>query len=371
MNAKQAALSFTEWQFLEDELLDDSRFSSREFRLEIPGAPRVASFFSGCGGMDLGLAWAGYNLVYANELDQRACETYRQNLHREIQCGSIEDVDLDLIPEHDLLVGGFPCQPFSYAGKREGLKDPRGMLFMSLVETLDRKGAPHFLFENVAGLLNHDGGKTFKKVTWALDDIGYRFSYAILNAKDYGCGQNRQRLLMVGSREGEPLFRFPILQLPERSVKEVIDDLIGRDDVPNNEPMRHTQRVLERYKHIPQGGNLADAPPEHQQRKRGSVNEVSGKRSTQSYNRLVESKPSPTVTAMFQAHFIHYSEDRNLTAREAARLQSFPDDYVFAGKRTVMSWDKELSQYAQIGNAVPPRLAYAIGRGIFEQFFRT
>ena len=97
---------------------------------------------------------------------------------------------------------------------------------------------------------------------------------------------------------------------------------------------------------------------------------VSGKQSTQSYHRLVADGVSPTVCAMFQAHFIHYSQDRNLTAREAARLQSFPDDYVFMGKRTVMSWEKELSQYAQIGNAVAPKVAYVLGRGLYEQLIK-
>ena len=112
---------------------------------------------------------------------------------------------------------------------------------------------------------------------------------------------------------------------------------------------------------------MADVPPEHQQRKRGDASVVSGKQSTQSYHRMIESEPSPTVCAMFQAHFIHYSQDRNLTAREAARLQSFPDDFCFHGKRTVMSWEKELSQYQQIGNAVAPRVAYTLGRGLYEQ----
>ena len=115
---------------------------------------------------------------------------------------------------------------------------------------------------------------------------------------------------------------------------------------------------------------MSNVPAEHQQRKRGDVENVSGKQSSQSYHRLVETEPSPTVCAMFQAHFIHYSQDRNLTAREAARLQSFPDDFEFKGKRTVMSWDKELSQYQQIGNAVAPRVAYTLARGLFEQLIK-
>ena len=114
---------------------------------------------------------------------------------------------------------------------------------------------------------------------------------------------------------------------------------------------------------------MKNVPDEHGQRTRGDVETVSGKVSTQSYHRLIETAQSPTVCAMFQAHFIHYSQDRNLTAREAARLQSFPDDFVFKGKRVSMSWDKDLSQYQQIGNAVAPKVAYTLGRSLYEQCF--
>lgn len=114
---------------------------------------------------------------------------------------------------------------------------------------------------------------------------------------------------------------------------------------------------------------MRDVPAEHKQRKRGEVEIVSGKESSQSYHRLVEDDTCPTICAMFQAHFIHYSQDRNLTAREAARLQSFPDDFLFKGKRVNMSWDKDLSQYEQIGNAVPPKLGFTIGRALYDQFF--
>ena len=220
------------------------------------------------------------------------------------------------------------------------------------------KAPKFFLFENVKGLVTHEGGKTLKSVKQAVKDAGYRLSYAVLNADDILCPQSRQRLFLVGVRNDlEGGFRFPDVSLPKVSVKEAIDELIGNDDIPNNEPMRHTKRIQERYKHIPQGGDMRDVPNEHQQRKRGDVDKVSGKQSSQSYHRLVESEPCPTICAMFQAHFIHYSQDHNLTAREAARLQSFPDDFVFEGKRVNMSWDKDLSQYQQIGNAVPPLLA--------------
>ena len=367
----EPSLEFLDWSYLKNELGNNEYFNSKKNALELPNAPRVASIFAGCGGTDLGLKWAGYKTVYSNELDARASETYNANFDHAIDNRSVTDVNPDSIPEHDLLVGGFPCQPFSYAGKREGFSDPRGMLFFSLAKILENKRPRHFLFENVKGLLNHDQGNTFRNVSRALKDVGYKFSYTILNAADYGIPQRRERLIIVGVRDDiDGYFEFPDFKLPRISIKEAIGDLLGNDEVANNEPMRHSKRILERYKYIPQGGTMADVPEEHQQRKRGEPEKISGKQSTQSYHRLIEDMPSPTVTAMFQAHFIHYREDRNLTAREAARLQSFPDDFVFCGKRTVMSWEKELSQYQQIGNAVPPKLAYVIGRGLYEQFFR-
>lgn len=366
----QEPLSFHDWRWLEKELIQNEFFKSKLSRKEIKNPPKVASFFGGCGGMDLGLHWAGCEIVYANEIDKAAAATYMANLPLIVDNRSILDVDISKLPPHDLLVGGFPCQPFSYAGKRKGLNDERGMLFLSLVEDLYINKPRHFIFENVKGLLTHHKGETFNNVRHAIHDAGYKITYAVLNASDFGCAQSRERLFMVGTRADiDKDFFFPEIKLPKRSVREIIDDLIDSKDALNNEPMRHTKRILERYKHIPQGGSMKDVPEEHGQRTRGNVEKVSGKISTQSYHRLNENSPSPTICAMFQAHFIHYSQDRNLTAREAARLQSFPDDYEFLGKRVNMSWDKDLSQYQQIGNAVAPRVAYTLGRALYEQCF--
>lgn len=366
----QNRLMFDNWDWLKSELLDDAFFSTKANTRKIKSPPKVASFFAGCGGMDLGLHWAGFNLVYVNEIDRAAAATYQQNLPTKVDNRSILDVDLKAIPEHDILVGGFPCQPFSYAGKRKGLDDERGMLFLALIEDLYIKKPKHFIFENVRGLLTHHKGQTFNNIKRAIRDAGYHVTYSVLNAADYRCAQNRERLFIVGTRDDLVTnYFFPDMDMPRTSVKEAIEDLIGSENHLNNEPMKHTKRILERYKFIPQGGSMKDVPDEHGQRKRGDVQQVSGKMSTQSYHRLVEDDQSPTICAMFQAHFIHYSQDRNLTAREAARLQSFPDDFIFMGKRVNMSWDKDLSQYQQIGNAVAPKVAYVLGRTLYEQCF--
>lgn len=364
-------LEWWDWSPIAKELTDRAFFATRSSTRDLEVRPKVASMFAGCGGMDLGLKWAGYELVYANEIDKIASSTHHHNLGVPVDVRSIEDVDADRVPDHDLLVGGFPCQPFSYAGLRRGLRDHRGMLFFGLIDVLQAKRPSCFIFENVKGLLTHNRGETFSNVARAISDAGYSFSYAVVNAVDLGCPQRRERLFLVGFRgDIHCSFSFPSFRLPVVSIQHAIEDLIGRVDVANNEPMRHSKRILERYKFIPPGGSMADVPAEHQQRRRGAAHEVSGKQSTQSYHRLLPDQPSPTVCAMFQAHFIHYSQDRNLTAREAARLQTFPDDFIFHGKRTVMSWDKELSQYAQIGNAVAPKVAYCLGRGLWAQYFK-
>lgn len=347
-------------------------FQSKDFILRTEYSPKVVSFFAGAGGMDLGLRWAGYNLVYANEIDRAASSTYQYNLGSHIDNRSITDVDIDELPDHDLLVGGFPCQPFSYAGKRKGLEDKRGLLFFSLIEDLYIKQPKFFIFENVKGLTTHDNGRTLYNVKRAISDAGYKLSYSVLGAEDFLCPQSRQRLFLVGVRNdiGQH-FEFPSFKFPPVSVKSAIGDITKTGNLENHEPMKHSQRIIDRLMYIPQGGDLRDVPAEHQQRRRGNVAEVSGKQSSQSYKRLRENEPSPTVCAMFQAHFIHYSEHRNLTAREAARLQTFPDDYIFRGKRVGMSWDEELSQYQQIGNAVPPKLAYVLGRTLYDQFYTS
>jgi DNA (cytosine-5)-methyltransferase 1 len=370
--SRQEKLVFDDWRWLAHELETSTIFESKLNKLVLTNPPTVASFFAGCGGMDLGLHWAGFDIVYANEIDPAAAKTYSSNLPSDVDNRSILDVDLGKIPPHDLLVGGFPCQPFSYAGKRKGLLDDRGLLFLSLVEDLYVNRPKHFIFENVRGLLTHLKGNTFNNVKQAIRDAGYALTYSVLNAADFGCAQSRERLFIVGTRNDcLDNFVFPDVSARRLTVKEVIGSLLTRADLPNNEPMKHTKRILERYKFIPQGGSMKDVPQEHQQRKRGDVSKVSGKMSSQSYHRLNENTVSPTICAMFQAHFIHYSEDRNLTAREAARLQSFPDDFIFEGKRVNMSWDTELSQYQQIGNAVAPKMAYVLGRSLYEQCLRS
>ena len=140
--------------------------------------------------------------------------------------------------------------------------------------------------------------------------------------------------------------------------------------VHNHVAMRHTSRLIDRFKNIGFGQSVADVDKSHQQRQRGDASRISGKVFSQNNMRPFPNRPSPTIPASFQSNFIHPYLDRNFTAREGARLQSFPDSYIFCGKRTTMSWEKNLSQYQQIGNAVPPLMAKAIAQNIIEYLER-
>ena len=153
---------------------------------------------------------------------------------------------------------------------------------------------------------------------------------------------------------------------PQNSYQKWIRN--GSTKVYNHIAMKHTDRLVERFSHIGFGQSVADVSEEHQQRKRGDAGKISGKVYSQNNMRPFPNKPSPTIPASFQSNFVHPFINRNYTAREGARLQSFPDTYIFQGKRTTMSWEKNLSQYQQIGNAVPPLLAKGIALKILQNF---
>lgn len=326
------------------------------------------SLFAGCGGLDLGFVQAGYDIVFANEIDEWAAATYHANIG-DIVVGDINSVDLGGIPDAEIVIGGFPCQSFSLAGNRLGFEDARGTLFYSMACVISTKRPKAFLMENVKGLLNHDEGKTYGLIRTILEGLGYRLFVEVLNCADYGVPQKRERVFIVGLKKDNPkVFVFPPKTIDRHvTVKEAIDDIRRNPSgFHNHEPMRHTKRVVERFKVIGQGQSLKDVPSEHMQRKRGEPDKVSGKVFGQNNYRLKADEPSPTICASFQSNFIHYEEHRNLTAREAARLQGFPDDFVFMGKRTTMSWEKNLSQYQQIGNAVPPPVAKILAEALKE-----
>jgi DNA (cytosine-5)-methyltransferase 1 len=370
---------------------------------------RIIDLFAGCGGLSTGFEMAGYEIPLAIEKDEWASETYRFNHpNTKVITGDITQINniKDLIKDYgdiDGVIGGPPCQGFSLSGNRDK-KDPRNSLFMDFVRLVSEIQPKFFMMENVPGILSMKTANNESVVELVFQEYkkaGYNAKYKILNAAEYGVPQTRTRVIFIGIREDlnfdeEKLYPNGFLFGDKQiSIKDAIMDLPqiesgqGSEEqeytikpfsdyqswargnnkiIHNHIAMRHTARLIERFKTIRQGESLADVPPEHMQRQRGDSSKISGRVFSQNNMRPYGDKPSPTIAASFQGNFVHPYLNRNYTAREAARLQSFPDWYIFKGKRTTMSWEKNLSQYNQIGNAVPPLLAKAIAVNLKKYF---
>ncbi|NLK19290.1 MAG: DNA cytosine methyltransferase [Synergistaceae bacterium] len=372
---------------------------------------RIIDLFAGCGGMSLGFKMAGFTTVAANEIDQWAADTYKRN-HPEVtvvqgDIRQIQNWDKFLpdgrIQNLDGIIGGPPCQGFSLSGNRDP-NDPRNSLFMDFIRCVSHFKPKFFIMENVPGLLSMKtagGESVIEIIKNEFAASGYKTDHCLLNAALFGVPQLRERIFIIGVQRQFPFSRmkiFPEGKLAEDeyvTVDMAISDLPpleagegkefqaypvppgndyqiwarqNSDGVFNHVAMRHTKRLVERFKVIQSGQSVADVPYEHSALKRGNPSVKSGKVFSQNNMRVFGNLPSPTVAASFQSNFIHPRLHRNFTAREGARLQSFPDTYVFMGKRTTMSWEKNLSQYQQIGNAVPPLLAMALAEKIREYF---
>lgn len=365
----------------------------------------IIDLFAGCGGLSLGFEMAGFNVVLAIEKDEWASDTYKyNNKNTKVITGDIKEITdlkglLDKNTVVDGIVGGPPCQGFSLSGNRDK-NDPRNSLFTEFVRFVKFYKPKFFVMENVNGILSM---KT--KTNQLVKDIiieeytkaGYNVKICKFNAAEYGVPQARLRVAFIGIRNDIPFMdskicpkpflfgddqitiRDAIMDLPQIEAGEGEDEYDydkapvseyqkwareGNDKIRNHIAMRHTKRLIERFGQIKYGQSVADVATKYQQRKRGDAKKISGKVYSQNNMRPYPDKPSPTIPASFQSNFVHPYINRNYTAREGARLQSFPDKFVFLGKRTTMSWEKNLSQYQQIGNAVPPLLAKAIAENM-------
>lgn len=357
--------------------------------------------FSGCGGMTLGFGWAGFNSVLASDIDENCEKTFATNFPDiPFLCGDLSEFKKDDFDNYiknkniDVIIGGPPCQGFSLANKRRNKvsEDPRNSLFYEFVKTITWYNPKSFVMENVKGLLSMESGQVIKEIQNEFEnagEFGYEVRTKVLKASDFGVPQSRERVIIIGIRKDLNLVpEFPSKTgVNEVTVEEAISDLPkikagegeetmdyagnatneyqkfmrkNAKNVFNHIAMRHTQRLIERFKAILPGKNLLDVWETHGSVQRGNPNEKSKVKFSQNNLRLIANKPAPTIAASFQSNFIHPFLDRNFTAREGARLQSFPDDFIFEGMRTKMSWEKGLSQYQQIGNAVPPLMAYEI-----------
>jgi len=322
----------------------------------------VVDLFSGAGGLELGFEQANYEIVFSTDIDKHCEQVHLLNRpYIPFFRTDIYELDADVLNRYvnkdiDVLVGGPPCQGFSTIGKRvssdpikRGEKDPRNTLFREYVRVLNYINPKIFLMENVLGLLTRDKGKIFEEIKASFNATGYNFDYVILNAADFGVPQIRNRVFFYGARIDVEL-QPPIGTFSEmgenqwRTVGNAITDIadIAIDENINHVPLKHGVVNIERYKLIPEGGRMPemDLPPELYRKNFGNT-----------FKRLHRDRPSLTMVPGHNAFPIHPWLNRSLTVREAARIQTFPDDYIFVGPR-----DK---QCMQVGNAVPPLLANA------------
>lgn len=320
------------------------------FSKEVDYKYNCISLFSGGGGLDLGAHFAGFKTLLVSDIIPSYTDTIKANLpHVSVYNDDAMDLTAEKIRglakiegDLDLIIAGPPCQAFSIMGKRQSLEDPRGRLTIKYFELVSGLKPKVFLFENVPGLMTVNHGQAFSNLLKFIEsETGYKLYRTKLNASDFGIPQERERIFIVGFRPDISCesFSFPVSatgplhdQLPNKMPSKYA--LEGVDGLPNQVIRVHTEAVRKRFAAVPQGG-----------RDRGSYSD-----------RLRPEMPSGTVMIGSSAGgarpFIHPFEPRALTVRETARLQSFPDWYEFSGSRT--------EQYRQVGNAVPPLLAYEI-----------
>ena len=333
---------------------------------------RLGELFCGPGGLAWGALHADignpdFRIVHqwANDYDKSTCETYRRNICPDdpdsVYHADIRKFDLEQLTGIDALAFGFPCNDYSTVGEQKGMDGTFGPLYSYGVKALKIFRPQWFLAENVSGLQNANEGKAFTKILEELRGAGYRIPPNLYKFEEYGLPQARHRIIIIGIRNDIDVeYRVPSTAPYadiDNSCRTAIEVPPIPADAPNNEPTKQSKTVVERLKLIKPGQNAftADLPPELQ------LN-IKGARISQIYKRLDPSKPSYTVTGSGGGgtHMYHWSEPRALTNRERARLQTFPDDYVFLGSKEDVR--------KQIGMAVPCRGAKIIFEAVLKSF---
>lgn len=338
--------------------------------------PKAIDLFCGAGGLSLGLERAGFNIVLAADFDRIALETYSRNLSHEVLQLDLSSANpkavmqrLGISGEIDLIAGGPPCQGFSL--QRRGLSsDSRNDLVHRYLDWVAAVRPKFFLMENVAGLLGSRGLPHLRRVLDRAAEMGYACQHKLVNAADYGVPQLRKRLLVIGQRSDFACvpFEFPQASHDDdayETVRSAIADLppppadgSEHPQWPNHRADRLSPINRERFRHVPEGGGRADIPARLRLKCHNVAPDQSGHRYV--YGRLAWDRPASTITARFDSltrgRFGHPSQTRTISLREGARLQSFPDRFIFFGTKVEVA--------RQIGNAVPPLLAEVVGRAV-------
>ncbi|NEE03046.1 DNA cytosine methyltransferase [Phytoactinopolyspora halotolerans] len=312
---------------------------------------RIISLFTGAGGLDLGFEAAGCHTIAAVDNDPESCRTLRHNRPDwNVFEGDVREYS-PVLRDVDLVIGGPPCQGFSSAGKGDP-NDPRNFLWKEYFRIVKAVRPRGLVLENVSALTHRKNGDHLTGIISALEEAGYHFAMDVLNAADYGVPQNRRRLIVIGLRDGNPGLPVPTTADRPRTVREAIEDIDNKfDESWNHVPPKHAEHVAERWAKLKAG----EVDPNYRRA------------------RLDYDKPSVTIRAGggygprgdHLAGFhppIHPTRPRQLTVREAARIQSFPDDWILKGSKT--------AQGRQIGNAVPVLLAEAIAKHVVD-FLRS
>ena len=339
---------------------------------------KLAELFCGPGGLSYGAMSAELNTadgsqykikpVWANDIDEDTCRTYASNIHNGVKtnvvCGPVEKVNFNKVPKFDVLAFGFPCNDFSIVGEQKGFNGKYGPLYTYGVRAINIHNPKWFIAENVSGLQSANNGSAFAKILADLENAGkgYRLTAHLYKFEEYGVPQTRHRVVIIGIRKDLGLeFKVPAPTTAGVnnyvSAKSAIESPPIPKNAPNHEVTAQGKKVVERLKHIPPGKNVwYEGLPEHLR-----LN-VKGARLSQIYKRLDPGKPSYTITGSGGGgtHGYHWSENRALTNRERARIQTFPDDFVFTGSKEKVR--------KQIGMAVPPKAAQVIIEAVFKTF---
>lgn len=311
--------------------------------------------FCGAGGLSFGFDKAGFENIFSVEINPEFAKTYKKNFpSHKLLVEDIRDISNDTVKELvegreiDIIIGGPPCQGFSIAGNigRTFIDDERNRLFKEFVRFVSEVNPKMFIMENVAAMATHLKGKTIKAIVDSFEHagMGYKVKWEVLNTVNYEIAQERRRIVVVGVRADlDTEFSYPTHSTVIKTIKDVIGDLPPlasgeQSNIPNHVAMSHSKQMLEKMSYIKDGGDRYDIPEELRP-KSGDVRK---------YIRYDSTRPSVCVTGDMRKIF-HYEQNRALTCRELARIQSFPDSFVFEGK--------SIQIQQQIGNAVPPKLA--------------
>ena len=334
----------------------------------------VIDLFCGAGGLSCGFQRAGFSILLGIDNDAQALETFELNHEgsRTI-CGDITKITYQNIQslvgnkKIDVIIGGPPCQGMSLSGPRK-FDDPRNKLYLSYIRLVSEIRPKAFVIENVPGLVGLFKGQIKDSIIEKFSEIGYSIQYRILCASDYGVPQNRKRVIFVGLRDPGMRFDYPESEKEKITCEMALSDLppltdkLGEEvqdyylepqnnyqklmrknshDVHNHIAANHSERVKKIISMVPAGGNYKDLPEEYRHTRNFHV----------AWTRFPDDKPAPTIDTGHRHHF-HYKYNRVPTVRECARIQSFPDDFIFLGNKT--------QQFRQVGNAVPPLMAERI-----------